>query len=259
MRKQTAVQHLDIFAQPLHARTLYLSSNIVSCLDDLPHTYHSIQHLCLSSCGINALPNDFGLKFPNVRTLNLNFNNIKDIRPLLNIGNLESLYLSGNRIARLRKCIATLAKLTTLKTVDCRDNPFTQGFYAPISINAKETQLVASDTDTVADFDVETELRIVQETEQAACLLPQADATADTGHMSRLDEDTKLRRRVYELLLANSCRKLVKLDGLEFQRDRAMVKDLVWDRLIKLGVVRKSGREEGGQQWVDLDAAAATV
>ena len=71
-----------------------------------------------------------------------------------------------------------------------------------------------------------------------AYLLPTANKTADELYTERLDDDTKLRRRVYELLVSNGCKKLEMLDGLTVERGRAGKKDWVWERLVELGVLK---------------------
>ena len=77
-------------------------------------------------------------------------------------------------------------------------------------------------------------------------LLPLLDASADAAARQRLDEDTALRRRVYELLVVYSCPKLEKLDGLTPPpRSEVTRRDGVWDRLIELGVLKsKTGAVE---------------
>ena len=70
--------------------------------------------------------------------------------------------------------------------------------------------------------------------------LPHNDLAADKQHRARMDEDAKLRRRVYEVLLGNSCSELVQLDGLEFDRSKALRRDAVWDRLVELCIIKKS-------------------
>ena len=225
---------VTIFNEPIQARTVRLSGNTIPTIR-LSRSLLNLQHLELAAVGLQELPADFGLRLPNLKTLNINFNSLRDIRPLLNIQKLQCLSICGNRLDRLRKSVATLAKLASLKVLDMRDNPVTQGFYPPAlvslqrSIVRKDDQCLGEDEDASAET-----------LEQAKHVLPLGDAELDGQHLDRLEEATKLRRRVYELLLAHSCVSLGQLDGLPFDKASANVKDRTWDRLVTLGVVRKS-------------------
>lgn len=163
---------------------------------------------------------------PNVRVLNLNLNAVRDLRPLLGIKRLGKLSLAGNRLARLRRNLAVLSQLKTLRELDLRENPFAVGFYLPAAENRVAT-VNANPEEAEEDRD--------------AYVLPRGDVERDRQYLARLDEDTKLRRRVYEMLLANSCKELRTLDGMEFDRERVLVKDEIWDRLLSLRILKKSG------------------
>jgi len=217
-------------------RALCLSANAFDSLSHFPHLL-SLRTLELASAGVDTLPADFGQKLANLRTLNLNFNALKDLRPLLNIRNLERLYLAGNRLSRLRKNAAVLAKLDGLMDVDLRDNPFSIGFY-PRGVDTRALTIHNfSSPNGFVDGGEDTE-----DVEQFT--LPPADKEADAQYLARLDEDTKLRRRVYEMLLASSCGRLRTLDGMAFDKKSVMVKDKIWERLLALGVVRRRDKEE---------------
>lgn len=227
---------ITVFDRPLDARTVRLSGNSIASLH-LSCSFLNLQHLELASVGLQELPDDFGFRMPNLRTLNLNFNSLRDIRPILNIHNLKRLSVCGNRLQRLRKSIATLAKVTSLQTLDLRDNPLTQGFYANAASSvSRHTSVVHR----VVGCTEEDEDVLVAEVEKSRYELPHGNGEDDQRHRARLDEDTELRRRVYEVLLANSCRALKELDGLCFDRSRAVAKDSVWDRLMELGIIRRS-------------------
>lgn len=253
MRKQACSKPtlgLAILEQQIHARSLYLSSNAISDLQ-LPQYYHSVQNLELASCGLQSLPADFGLRFPNLRTLNLSFNALKDLRPLLNIPQLQTLYVPGNRISRLRKTVATIARMQHLRHFDARDNPFTLGFYPPTAtvaaLTAASERSLVSTTNSSDCSEQETDAQI-QKRVARSYVLAAGNRVLDSEHCGRLDEESRLRRRVYELLLSQSSRSLVELDGLAFEREKVVVRDEVWDRLIELGVMRKStsaSKEEG--------------
>lgn len=241
MRRQAlpGSARLAVFDQALEARSIRLSGNAMPSLQ-LVTSFLNVQHLELASVGLRDLPDDFGLRMPNLRTLNLNFNALRDIRPILNIQKLENLSVCGNRLSRLRKSVATLAKLTSLVSLDLRDNPLTQGFYPP-ALTAQA--IIVRKAHSIADEDEDEH---VEALELAKYSLPRGDIDEDRQHQARIDEETKLRRRVYELLLAHSCASLGDLDGLPFDKSCANVKDRTWERLVELGVVRKSRCESPG-------------
>lgn len=69
-------------------------------------------------------------------------------------------------------------------------------------------------------------------------LLPPIDREADALSRQRLDQDTMLRRRVYEILVMNACpHSLQILDGMIFARESVGLKDQVWERLMELGIL----------------------
>ncbi|TID21759.1 hypothetical protein E6O75_ATG05154 [Venturia nashicola] len=201
----------------------------------MPTGWTSLRHLNLASCGLQSLPETFGLSVPNLRSLNLNFNAVKDLRPLLNISELSTLLVAGNRLSRLRKSAAVLAKLASLDVLDLRDNPFTVGFYA----KAVEQRLVTTEMNRC---DAEEMIEKGEEEEHDTFTVPPQAPFVDQTYFSRLDDGTKLRRRVYEMLIAASCKTLSTLDGKPFCKRDALVKDDIWERLVHLGVVRKSER-----------------
>jgi hypothetical protein len=99
-----------------------------------------------------------------------------------------------------------------LRKLDLKSNPLTQGFYGP------RCEVPVSDSGRTS-----------------------AVAEEDRIYRSKLDEDTAMRRRTYELLLAYSCcpKDGFELDGLVFNRRAAVAKDEVWERLVELGVLRR--------------------
>jgi hypothetical protein len=209
-------------------RNLYISLNPSRSLE-LPQHMLNLQRLELASMGLMELPDTFGQTTPNVRSINLNFNSIQDLRPLLNIKRLDELLVAGNKLARLRTNLAVLGKLTTLSKVDIRDNPLTLRFYPPTSEKRVMSLRQKTSYDDATD-------RFV---------LPDGDAEADQQYLQRLDFETRLRRRVQEIMLSTQCRNLRELDGLPFDRSRILKKDDIWDRLLFLGVIKKTDTTEG--------------
>lgn len=206
---------------------LYISSNPAYTLGITQHLMN-LQRLELASMGLKELPDNFGQLTPNIRSVNLNFNSLQDLRPLLNIKRLSELLLAGNKIDRLRQNAMVLGKFPSLSKLDWRDNPVTLRFYAPTSENRIMSLRRDSDDEQLTD-------RFV---------LPKGDLESDEQHQSRLDYETRIRRRVTEMMLANMCRDLRELDGLPFDKARVLVKDDVWDRLTLLGVIRRKQPEK---------------
>ena len=222
-------------------RNLFLSGNKIPSFN-IGGSFLNLHHLELASTGLHTLSPKFGLWMPNLRILNLNHNALKTLQPLLGLTRLKKLYVVGNRISRLRRTIAVLARLNdSLEELDFRGNPLTVGFY-PQSCTMQETisekRLVVKDSQRCTrnspddDEDHQAQIRY---------LLPQIAADADEQHRERLDQDTALRRRVYELLVLGSCQKLQYLDGLLVDRRRIIQRDGVWERLLELGVLKQKG------------------
>ena len=220
---------------------LYISS---SPIQSLTHTapFLNLQTLELASVGLQALPADFGMRCLNLRILNLNYNAVVDMSPMVGIAKLQRFYLVGNRISRLRRTVAVLERLgPTLLEVDLRDNPLSVGFYIPFHQRASSEKQIILPTRRNCVTAWEDDMA----TTGMKYLLPPLDREADAASRDRLDEETKLRRRVYEMLVLHACKKLQRLDGLDVDRREAGRQDGVWERLVELGVLRHKGKVSG--------------
>ncbi|KAG5363601.1 Septation initiation network scaffold protein [Yarrowia sp. B02] len=92
--------------------------------------FMNLNRLDLSNCGLKRLPVDFARECMNVRVLNLNFNELEDLTPLMVIPKLTHLFLVGNRIPRDSKSLRLLiSELAFLRALDTRNNPETEEFY----------------------------------------------------------------------------------------------------------------------------------
>ena len=230
-------------------KTLQLSGNKLQSFD-LTTSFLNLQQLELSSAGLDCLSKSFGIQVPNLRFLNLNNNAIKDLRPLLGIAKLTNLHIAGNRISRLRQTITVLRKVGgALESVDLRGNPLTVGFYGTSSVSRNmQQQLVMK---TGGWFDDPEEENVV-ECIAAKYIIPPGDSVMDQQHRETVSEDTALRRRVYEMLLTCGCPSLTRLDGLRVDRGMIKRRDMIWKRLLELGVLKakeirvKSGSMEIG-------------
>ena len=243
--------------------TLYLSSNVLSTFT-IPAPFLDLHNLSLASTGIKTLLPDFGHKLPNLRILNLNYNALRDLRPLQGILKLQKLFVAGNRISRLRQTAGVLEGLREeLNEVDLRRNPLTVGFYTPQIESRHPTTPVPSgerlrgvrvqqkiDNSERDDQQYKNNMGSFIENDQGD-LLPPVDKEADALTRQRLDQDTMLRRRVYEILMMNACPHSLRiLDGMFFVRESVGLKDQVWGRLMELGILGTGTQqsEESGEK-----------
>ncbi|TPX23180.1 hypothetical protein DIZ76_012506 [Coccidioides immitis] len=301
VREQTAFEEEDRLYPPtvdldlsgnVSIRKLYLSCNKLSPSLLAPaSSVSSLRLLDLASCGLESLPTTFGKRFPNLSTLNLNFNAISDVGSLDGISKLSRLFMVGNRVSRLRRFCQVLrlvgGKEGSLSKVDVRGNPLTVGFYpSPVFGNGKSIttpgdgehtgrkaqQLIkrrareSSDGDNddgvLAPIGGHADIARVEGGEHVSLIRPEAEdveveiddpytvplvnPAADEKYLVHLDEATRLRRRVVELMIhAATSSRLKVLDGLDLGGDASekgivnMKKDWVWRRLVELGVLKK--------------------
>lgn len=244
-REQTLVPAYglsEIQYQHCHdVRNLHLSGNTISTFTTST-AFLNLQSLELASTGLQHLSPNFGLRCPNLRELNLNYNALRDLRPLLGVMKLQRLSLVGNRVSRLRRTAAVIDRLgEDLLQIDLRNNPLTTGFYIPQDVSRTENQLVPR----VASRSPMDDGNDSEGKATKAYSLAPLDNEVDSASRGRLDEDTKLRRRVYEMLIVNACKTLQQLDGLEVDREMVGRKDDVWERLVELGVLKEKGKSNG--------------
>ena len=140
------------------------------------------------------------------------------------------------RVSKLRQTAGTLERLSaSLLHMDLRDNPLTVGFYMPMNStnHNDERGLVPHSTATglceESEMDCEWQMQY---------LLPDRLNGDNAAALKPLDEATRIRRRVYEMLMTRTCGSLKSLDGLVVDRAGIEEKDGVWRRLKELGVLR---------------------
>ena len=66
-----------------------------------------------------------------------------------------------------------------------------------------------------------------------------ADEARDRVFQSRLDLDTAVLRRRYEIVINERCPRVKHLDGLAFQKSEVFRKDIVYDELRNMGLIKK--------------------
>ena len=222
----TYVCTLDTFS---NLTQLHLSGTPLPALFPLTVPFLNLSILDVSFTGLQALPSEFGMLVPHLRTIDLSFNSLKDLRSMEGIVALRDLRVSNNRIGRLRKFVKVLSGLGAivkgggmLEVLDCRNNPLTTGFYAGIEAMPKRNHGLAKEEESPQSMTVQEKI-------------------IDEKHLQRLDEETQMKRRVYEMLVGVKCAKLRTLDGLEFDREKMWTKDKIWERLVEAEVVQRVG------------------
>jgi hypothetical protein len=261
-------------------RKVFLSSNKIS-----PETLSPsapllrLQLLDLAACTLKSIPSDFALSFPNLKVLNMNFNSVDDVEPLVGMNCLARLMIVGNRLSRMRRVSQILSRLgrtgkgttCSLRKLDIRGNPLTVGFYPPAvtgngttadwkKLKSNEHAIVRHQQNHRDLSDALAELGNDDQISHRATMggevkpdtdveindpftVPLADPHADGKYLTHLDQATRLRRRVLELLLyAGTSGSLHTLDGLELRPslgDEASDMNQAWDRLEHLGVLKR--------------------
>jgi Leucine-rich repeat (LRR) protein len=222
MREQQSgtVINQSFISEAFEVRKLFLSGNFLGTFE-LHADFLNLQYLELANCGLESLPEQFGQMVLNTRVLNLNFNALKDLRPLVGIVRLKKLHLAGNRLTHLELTAAVLAEFPSLTLADLRCNPLTIGFYPPIT----ETRMVVRE-DAKSDETGGPE----------PFTLGGADNDKDARYSERLDMETKMLRRVFEMMVLRNCIRMKTLDGLSVNRPQMQAKDKVWNALIEAGI-----------------------
>ncbi|CAG8361039.1 unnamed protein product [Penicillium salamii] len=260
-------------------RKVFMSSNKLSPQSVCPSApLLRLQLLDVAACTLKGLPSDFALSFPNLKVLNLNFNSVGDVEPLVGMNCLARLMIVGNRLSRMRRVCQVLSRLgrtgkgtaCSLRKLDVRGNPLTVGFYPPAltgSGNPDRKKLKSHEQQAVVRLrdhrDLSEALAELGKDDQIShratmgedtqpdrdaeindpFMVPLADAQADAKYLRHLDQATRLRRRVLELMLyAGTSGSLHTLDGLNLRPslgEDSSDMNKAWDRLEHLGVLRR--------------------
>ncbi|AEO71083.1 70edd4cc-f31a-4046-93ce-b3114c28fa72 [Thermothielavioides terrestris] len=296
LREQRGARPLDLphlLARAYEVRKLYLSGNLLGSFAP-PVDLLNLQLLELANCGLAALPADVGLMLPNLRVLNLNMNALRDLAPLRCVPRLKRLLAAANRLADPVALVALLAGFQHLAVLDLRDNPLTQGFYAPVQVqqarvhvrnnhnnnnssssssSSKEEEAAAAEHGKDGDSGVLGDEQFV---------LGDQDPDRDARYCARLDMDTRVRRRLYETMIGSRCGKVRMLDGLPLvhqKRKKTMKEgdggangedaggaplpevvedDVVWLAMAEKGLVKAApARVAQGEEETAAAAAAA--
>ncbi|KAK7755831.1 Protein nud1 [Diatrype stigma] len=240
----------SFLASAYEVRKLFLSGNNLSLnngsdINDgatfaLPVDYLNLQYLELANCGLRALAPGLGERMPNLRVLNLNCNALEDLSPLRYVPRLKKLLAAGNRLADARQFTCVLEGFPHLARLDARDNPATLGFYPP-PLSSQQMQTLAANAE--GSWEGEEGGQQQEQQQQQPFSLPDAPDGGDRDRrfQGRLDMGTRMRRRLYEVVVLGRCRRLRVLDGLPVDRSPGgsplSKRDKVWEALVESGVV----------------------
>ncbi|KKA28723.1 hypothetical protein TD95_004819 [Thielaviopsis punctulata] len=216
LREQRGPENLSLsfLSHAYEVRKLFLSGNHIPRFDP-PVDCLNLQLLELANCGLRSLPRHLGQCMPNLRTININFNALEDLSPLLFIPRIKRLLAAGNRLRDATMVTQLLTEFPHMTRLDLRDNPMTLGFYPPAM-----HVLSLSHGETPDPF-----------------TLPNVDSARDRSFAARLDTLTRMRRRLYQMVLVGCCSRLKVLDGLEFKRSEVMGRDVISEELVREGIV----------------------
>ncbi|KAJ6024140.1 hypothetical protein N7540_004937 [Penicillium herquei] len=266
-------------------RKVFLSSNKLAPRVLSPSSpLLRLQLLDIAACTLPILPSGFASSFPNLKVLNMNFNSLTELEPLVGMNCLARVMMVGNRLSRMRRICQILSRLgrtrpgnpCSLRKLDIRGNPLTIGFYPPAvtgnGSNAERKKLKDQEkalarqqesrqdlSEALADLDHNDHGSQAVTWEDGAkpdrdidindpFTLPPADKEMDDKYLGHLDRGTRLRRRVLELLLyAGTSGSLNMLDGLELRPTlggESSDMGQAWNKLEKLGVLRRKAITE---------------
>jgi hypothetical protein len=248
LREQRGTAPLNLphlLSRAYEVRKLYLSGNLLGSFCPTIDLLN-LQLLELANCGLSALPEDVGLMMPNLRVLNLNMNALADLQPLRCVPRLKKLFAVGNRLADPANVVNVLAGFQHLAVVDLRDNPLTQGFYAPVlqqvRVILRDNKEGRSVVRSGGGGGGEEEEAAVVEEEEEQFMLADQDPRRDDKYCARLDMDTRVKRRLYETMVGKRCARVKKLDGLPLKRGskdgESEGRDVVWLAMAEKGLVK---------------------
>jgi Leucine-rich repeat (LRR) protein len=104
-------------------KRLYLSGNPIPT--SFPsEKFFNLVYLELAMCQLTSLPANLASVVPNVRVLNLNFNFLEDLSPLVGLTRLTKLTILGARLSKCRPVVTVLGTMPELESVDLRYSPF---------------------------------------------------------------------------------------------------------------------------------------
>ncbi|KAF9433854.1 hypothetical protein BGZ76_008891 [Entomortierella beljakovae] len=219
----------------INSRKLYLSGNPIHALY-FDMGFYRLEYLEICAGCLSELPIDFAALFPNLRGLNLSYNELDSISALDGLHRLRRLIFVGNNLKSFSDVLSLVKRMRSLVTLDLRHNPLTSNMYPAMSVREgsqyQDTYRTNQSSETEQDW-----------------------RRRDVGFRRALPDSMYVKRSVYRSAILKSCKRLEWFDGGNIQpkeRHRApdvlsnMVETYGWNYLV-------SNRREDDEEDYDYD------
>ncbi|CAH2449442.1 Spindle pole body outer plaque component [Komagataella phaffii CBS 7435] len=207
----------------IYLRWLDLSGITNLDFDRLKEPFINVNYLNLSAASMKQIPQKFIQMFPNVNTLNFNFNMISDISSLGKLKYLRKLFLINNRISSLNDIYELSFKLRNqIKYLDLRMNPATKEFYPHVFLSEQEDELPIEE-ENIEDLLPQTLDGIdAVNTQYKSFLSLGGDEDwnyRDYQYTKKLDKSWEQKKAEYQTVILGVCTKLKFFDGKIVTKD----------------------------------------
>ncbi|KAE8036858.1 hypothetical protein FH972_009491 [Carpinus fangiana] len=227
------IESLKGFSSLIHLRELKADNNKISSLKGI-EDLDGLLSLSLRDNDFEEV-DFYGTELKRLANINLSSNKLHDVRGLNALPSLGELDISNNQLSLFDGEVSTSQRSQSLQCLNISNNELT-GLGVDTFPSLKK---LLADSNRLVELDgmrAHPSLRILSLRNQRL----DAPNVLDAQHTARLDGETRLRRRVFELLLGARCPGLARVNGLPFEKEAVMAKDEVWEQLVALGVVQKA-------------------
>ncbi|KAF9156350.1 hypothetical protein DFQ26_009394 [Actinomortierella ambigua] len=203
----------------LNSRKLYLSGNPVHSLD-LSAGFYQLEYLEICAGCLSELPPDFASLMPNLRGLNLSYNELDSLASLEGLHRLRRLVFVGNNLKRFNAVLALVKQLRSLVTLDLRHNPLTSNVYPVMSVRQGDSPY--QDTYRTGQMSAtESDWR-----------------RRDMAFRRSLPDSMYLKRSLYRATIIKACKRLEWFDGALIQdKERERIPYVLGELLDRAGQV----------------------
>ncbi|ANZ77098.1 BA75_03816T0 [Komagataella pastoris] len=207
----------------IYLRWLDLSGITNLDFDRLKEPFINVNYLNLSAASMKQISQKFTQMFPNVNTLNLNFNMISDVSPLGKLKYLRKLFLINNRISSLNDIYELSFELRNqIKYLDVRMNPATKEFYPHVFLSEQEDELPIEE-ENIEDLLPQTLDGIDAVNSQYKSFLSLGGDEdwnyRDYQYTKKLDKTREQKKAEYQIVILGVCTKLKFFDGKIVTKD----------------------------------------